>query len=73
MCDTCSVSKTGFVIILCQTDDAVYRLAEDVTRFEQQETETTDKMILPCDPIFEPCGLFGYALPPYGSIGLCGA
>lgn len=51
--------KTGFVIILCQTDDAVYRLAEDVARFEQQETETTDKMILPCNPIFEPCGLLG--------------
>lgn len=43
--------KTGFVIILCQTDD--------VARFEQQETETTDKMILPCNPIFEPCGLLG--------------
>ena len=26
--------KTGLLIILCQTDDAVYSLAEDVARFE---------------------------------------
>ena len=32
--------KTRLVIITGETDDTVYRLTEDVARFEQQETET---------------------------------
>lgn len=34
--------KTWLVIITGKTDDTMYRLTEDVARFEQQETETTD-------------------------------
>jgi hypothetical protein len=48
--------KAWFVIILCQTDNAVYCLAEDVACFEQQETETADNVVLPRNPIFEPRG-----------------
>ena len=39
--------ETGLVIIPCQTDNAVHRLAEDVVCFEQQETETADNLSLP--------------------------
>ena len=49
--------KTWPVIITGETDDTVYRLAEDVARFEQQETEITDNMILPCNPFLESCCL----------------
>ena len=34
----------------------MYRLTEDVARFEQQETETADDMALPCNLFFKPCG-----------------
>ena len=46
--------ETGLVIILCQTDDTVYRLAEDVACFEQQETETADNQVLSRNAFFEP-------------------
>ena len=47
--------KTWLVIITGETDNTVYCLTEDVARFEQQETETTDNMALPCNPFFKPC------------------
>ena len=46
--------ETRLVIIPCQTDDTVYRLAEDVACFEQEETETADNLILPRNVVFEP-------------------
>lgn len=49
--------KTGLVIITGKTDDTVNSLAEDVVCFEQQETEAVDDMALPCNPVFQPCGL----------------
>ena len=36
--------KTELVTITGKTDDTVYRLTEDVARFEQQKTKTTDDM-----------------------------
>lgn len=35
-----------------ETDDTVYRLTEDVARFEQKVAETADDMALPCNPVF---------------------
>ena len=46
--------ETGLVIIPCQTDDAVYRLAEDVVCFEQEKTEAADNQVLPRNAVFEP-------------------
>ena len=46
--------KTSFVIIPCKADDAVYRLAENIAYFEQQETETADNIVLPYNPVFKP-------------------
>ena len=45
--------ETGLVIIPCQTDDAVYRLAEDVACFEQLETVSAVNLILPRNAVFE--------------------
>lgn len=47
--------KTGLVIITDETDDTVYRLTEDIARFEQQKAEATDNMALPCNPVFKSC------------------
>ncbi|MDE5677261.1 MAG: hypothetical protein K2I55_05645 [Phocaeicola sp.] len=30
--------------------------AENIARFEQQETETADDMALPCNSVFKTCG-----------------
>lgn len=49
--------ETWLVIIPCQTNNAIYCLTENVACFEQQETQTANNMILPCNPVFKPCGL----------------
>ena len=46
--------ETWLVIAPCQTDDTVYRLAEDIVCFEQQETKTADNQVLPRNAVFEP-------------------
>ena len=45
--------EMGLVIVTGETDDTVYRLAEDVARFEQQKAQTADNMALPCNPVFK--------------------
>ena len=63
--------KTELVTITGKTDDTVYRLTEDVARFEQQKTKTTDDMTLPCNLVFKPCGflcMFRFLAVQFGPV-----
>ena len=54
--------KTGLVIITGETDDTVYRLTEDVARFEPQKTEVLNDKVLPRGPFFLSLVVFAVCL-----------